>query len=117
MSAIREIPLLGGDFSSQRLNPIHDTRRLRICRSQMVGEKCDSSVIAVIPVTRPVYSPELHEGQLLSPVQHPAGYSHSSAEILDIFVSLRGRRGHTQVLRAEHQKCQRTGRSNRSLVE
>ena len=59
----------------------------------MFGEKCDPSVNAVIPVTKPVYSPELHEGQLLSPVKHPARYRPGSAEILGILVSLRGRRG------------------------
>jgi hypothetical protein len=63
----------------------------------MFGEKCDPSVIAVIPVTKPVYSPELHEGQLLSPVKHPARYRPRSAEILGIFVSLRGR-GHSSFL-------------------
>jgi hypothetical protein len=60
----------------------------------MFGEKCDPSVIAEILVTRPVYSSELHEGQLLSPIKQPARYRSRSAEILAVFVSLRGRRGH-----------------------
>jgi hypothetical protein len=60
----------------------------------MFGEKCDPSVIAEIPVTRPVYSPELHEGQLLAPVKHPAGYRPGYAEILGILISLGGRIGH-----------------------
>ena len=89
--------LRGGDFSSQRLNPIHDTRRAWICGSQMLGVKCNPSVIAELPVTRPVYSPELHEGQLLSPVKHPARYRPRSAEILGILVSLGGR-GHSSFL-------------------
>jgi len=75
--------LLSGDLSSKRLGKIHDIRRLRICRPQMVAEKCD-----------PVLGKELHESQLLSPVKHPARYRARSAEILGILVSLRGRRVH-----------------------
>ena len=52
MSTFGEM-LLGGDLSSQCLSETHDTRRLRICRSQVLGEKCDPSVIAEIPVSWP----------------------------------------------------------------
>jgi hypothetical protein len=62
MSTIGQMLLLGGDLSSDRLNEIHDTRRLRIHRPQMLGEKCDPSVIAKILATRPINSSELYKG-------------------------------------------------------
>jgi hypothetical protein len=43
-------------------------------RPQMLGEKCDPSVIGVIPVTRPLDGSKLHEALLLSPVKLPARY-------------------------------------------
>jgi hypothetical protein len=94
MSTIGDMLLLGGNLSSDRLGKTHDTRRPGIRRPNMFGEKCDPSVIAEILVIRPVCSSELHKGQLLSPVKHPAGYRPRSAEILAILVSLCGRRGH-----------------------
>jgi hypothetical protein len=93
MSTFGEM-LLGGDLSLKRLNPIHDTRRAWICRSQMVREKCNPGVIAEIPVTRPVYSSKLHEDQLFSPVKYSARYCTRGGEVLEELVSLRGRRGH-----------------------
>jgi hypothetical protein len=62
MSTIGEMLLLGGNLSSDRLGETHDTWRLRIRRPQVFGEECDPGVVAEIPVTRPVYSSELHEG-------------------------------------------------------
>src|SRR5215472_14715448 len=64
-----EMPLLDHRLSHRRLDKIPDPRRLGIRRTQMFGEKCNPGVIAVIPVTRPVYGSELHEGELLSPVK------------------------------------------------
>jgi hypothetical protein len=86
--------LLGGDLSSQCLSETHDTRRLRIRRSQMLGEKGHGGVIAKIPVTRPVYSPELHKDQLLGPIKHPTRYRTRRGEVLQELISSRGRRGH-----------------------
>jgi hypothetical protein len=61
----------------------------------MFGEKCNPNVVAEISASwPPINGPELHEHQLLPPVKHPARYRLRSAEILDIFVSFRGRRGH-----------------------
>jgi hypothetical protein len=77
----------------------------------MLGKKCDPSVIAEIPVTRPVDSSELYKGQPLSPIKHPARYRSGSTEILGILV-LRGR-GHNEVLRAEEDNCQKGEREKR----
>jgi hypothetical protein len=43
MFALGEL-LLGDDLSSDRLGETHDPRRLRICRTQMIGVKCDPNV-------------------------------------------------------------------------
>jgi hypothetical protein len=53
--------LLGGGLAHQRSDEIHDTRRLRIRRPQMFGEKCDPGVIAEFPVTEtlPVFASKL----------------------------------------------------------
>jgi hypothetical protein len=82
ISTIGDMLLLGGNLSSDRLGEIHDPRRLRIRRPKVFREKCDPSVIAKVLKTKPIDSSELYEGQLLSPVQHPARYRNRRGEVL-----------------------------------
>jgi hypothetical protein len=44
-STIGDMLLLGGNLSSDRLSEIHDPRRLRVRRPQMLGEECDPAAL------------------------------------------------------------------------
>jgi hypothetical protein len=94
-STIRDMLLLGGNLSSDRLGEIHDPRRLRIRRPQMFGKKCNPSVIAETPVTEivPVPGSELNKYHRPEVVKHPADDRARGGVILEKLI-LRGRKGH-----------------------
>ena len=100
--------LLGGDLSSQCLSETHDTRRLRICRPQVLGEKCDPSVIAEIPVSwPPINGSELTKKHRPQLAKHPARYRPGRRIIFQIRILCRII-GHPSVLRSDHDECQPT---------
>jgi len=107
MPMIGEMLLLGSGLSLQCLDEPTTPGDRGSAGRRCSGKSATPGVIAEFLVTRPVLSSKLHEGQLVSSVKHTARYRPGSAEILAILVSLCGRRGHTKVLRAEQDSCQR----------